>query len=96
LETGAQKDLPAWSHERERNRAATAYLVQAMAHHQLHHSKEAGETLAKAIEIIEKQCPKVDDGDLGREWPDWLFANILRREAESLIGDKSKTAGEIK
>jgi tetratricopeptide (TPR) repeat protein len=86
LATGARHDLPGWSHERERNRNAAAYLVQAMAHQQLNQSVEAHAALATGMNIIKTQFPNADSGDLGREWPDCLVARVLSREAQTLIG----------
>ena len=88
-ETGARRDLPAWTHERERNRAAAAYLVQAMAHQQLKQGTAARADLAMATDIVQTQLPQADSGDLGREWPDWLAAHILLREAKGLIETNS-------
>jgi len=85
LDSGARQDLPGWSHERERNRAAAAYLVQAMAYQQSRQTGPAHAALAKAVEIVETQLPSLESGDLGREWPDWLIAHILLREASGLI-----------
>jgi hypothetical protein len=85
LATGAQKSLPAWNHERERNRAAVVYLVQAMARHGLGQMAEARADLAKGKQIALTQFPALDSGDLGREWQDMLIARILLREATTLI-----------
>jgi eukaryotic-like serine/threonine-protein kinase len=85
LETGARQDLPAWSHERERNRAVAAYLVKAMAHQQLNQAAEARTALSRANDIVQTQLSQPDSGDIGREWPDWLVAQILLREANGLI-----------
>ncbi len=90
LATAAQKDLPGWNHERERNRTATAWLVQAMAHRQLGQTKKADEALSTAADLMDHQFPKVESGDLGREWADLLFASILRREAEAEAHDAGK------
>jgi serine/threonine protein kinase/Flp pilus assembly protein TadD len=83
--TGARLDLPGWNHERERNRAAVAYLVQAMAHQRLKHPTDAAIALAKGAGIVQNQFPQENSGDAGREWPDWLIAHILLREAKALI-----------
>jgi serine/threonine protein kinase/tetratricopeptide (TPR) repeat protein len=85
IATGANQDMPAWTHERERNRAAGARVVQAMAYQQLHRPDEAKGSLAKADEIIRTRCPQEDAGDVGREWQDWLVVQILRREAVQLM-----------
>jgi len=85
LTTGARQDLPGWSHERERNRDAAAYLIQAMAHQQLNQIIEAQAALANGMHIIKTQFPSAESGDLGREWQDVLVAGILSREAQTLI-----------
>ncbi|HUK82304.1 MAG TPA: hypothetical protein VLZ12_06695, partial [Verrucomicrobiae bacterium] len=84
--TAARQDRPGWTHERERNRTAAALLVQAMAHHRLNQADEARTSLATATEIIQTQFPQLESGDVGRDWPDWLIAHILQREAMALIG----------
>jgi len=85
VETGSRQDLPAWTHERERNRAAAAYLVKAMALQRLKLAGAASAALATATDIIQTRLPQAESGDLGREWPDWLVAQILLQEAKGLI-----------
>jgi serine/threonine protein kinase len=85
LATGARPDLPGWNHERERNRAAAIYLVQAMAHQRLKHPTDAAIAMTKGAAIVQNQFPQANSGDLGREWPEWLIAHIVLREAKSLI-----------
>ena len=85
LTTSGREDLPGWNHERERNREAAAYLVQAMAHQQLNQISEARAALTNGTAIINTQFPDATCGDLGREWQDWLLARILSREAQTLI-----------
>jgi serine/threonine protein kinase/Tfp pilus assembly protein PilF len=89
LETGARQDLPAWTHERERNRAVAALAVQAMAYHQLKNSSEAQTALASGTRLINDQCPQLTSGDLGREWPEWLIGRILFREAATLVSGQT-------
>jgi hypothetical protein len=85
LATAGQQSLPGWNHERERNLKAMAYLVEGMAHQQMQDTVAAQAALHQGIETIEMQFPAPDSGDLGRDWPDWLYAHILLREASSLI-----------
>ncbi len=89
-ETCAEAQLPAWTHERERNTSAGAYLVEAMAYHQLNQSTEAHAALTRGFEILRGQLPKADSGDTGRDWHDWLTVQILLREAEQAIDGKSR------
>jgi tetratricopeptide (TPR) repeat protein len=91
IATASREDLPAWSYERQRNRAAGASLVQAMACQQLQQDDEARLDLARALDIIRAQCPQADSGDVGREWPDWLTVQILEREASQLITGGSQS-----
>jgi hypothetical protein len=46
---------------------------------------DAGATLAKGLEIAEKNLPKLDSGDLGEGWLDWIITHALMREARALI-----------
>jgi len=66
-------------------RDVQAYMVLAMAQHQLKHLGEARAALAKGVEIAETKLPKLNSGDLGGGWSDWIIANILMGEAKSLI-----------
>jgi eukaryotic-like serine/threonine-protein kinase len=83
--TAGQKNLPGWNHERERNLKAIAYLVESMDRRQMQGATAAQAALNQAIEIIQTQFPAAGSGDLGRDWPDWLNAQILLREAKALI-----------
>jgi hypothetical protein len=56
-----------------------------MAHQRLKHPTDAAVTLIKGASIVQNQFPQANSGDLGREWPDWLIAHILFREAKALI-----------
>jgi serine/threonine protein kinase len=85
LTTAAQKNLPGWNHERERNLKAMAYLVSSMARYEIHDIAVARESLYQGSNLIATQFPAPDSPDLGRDWPDWLMAMILLREANSLI-----------
>jgi hypothetical protein len=48
-------------------------------------TEEACVALAKGVELAEKRLPKLDSGDLGYGWLDWLIGHILMREAQALI-----------
>ncbi|HWW03011.1 MAG TPA: alpha/beta hydrolase-fold protein [Candidatus Acidoferrum sp.] len=67
-------------------RNAEAYLVLAMAQHQLKNDEQARISLAKGVEIIKTTFPKLEDGDLGDAWIDWIMAQSLMKEAETLVG----------
>jgi tetratricopeptide (TPR) repeat protein len=85
LATAGQPNLPGWSHELERNRKVTAYLVESMAYFQMHNPLAAQAALGQATEIIGQQLPSIDSGDFGRDWPGWIAAHLLLREAQILI-----------
>ena len=71
---------------------AKAYLVIAMAQHQLNQVDESRPALAKAYEIVDTRMPKLDS-DLGVSWHDWLMTQILLREAKQLIeGDSAASS----
>ena len=61
-----------------------AYMVLAMAQYQVQHVEPARASLAKGAEI-EQKLPKVDSGDIGEGWVDWIIAHALMREAKALI-----------
>jgi tetratricopeptide (TPR) repeat protein len=83
--TAGRPNLPGWSHEMERNVAAAGFLVEAMASHQMHDGGAARGALDRGIAIVGTQLPPPDSGDLGRDWPNWLAADILLRETKALI-----------
>ena len=83
LLAGSQQALPGWTREAERNRAAAAYFVLAMAYQESKQTAEAQAALSRGIEIVQTQFPSPNGGDLGRDWPDLLIARILLREAQA-------------
>jgi serine/threonine protein kinase/Flp pilus assembly protein TadD len=95
LTMSTQQSLPGWNHERERNRCAAAYLVQAMAEQELKEVVPARTALATGVEIVQTQCPLVESGDVGREWQDWLVADILFREAKGLIESRAAAVNSL-
>jgi tetratricopeptide (TPR) repeat protein len=69
-----------------------AYLVSAMAHWQMQRTNEARGALAKGIQLAESKLPKLESGDLGDSWIDWILAQTLMAEAKALIeGQPSAT-----
>jgi Flp pilus assembly protein TadD len=66
-------------------RDVEAYMVLAMAQYRSGQADEARITLAKGVEIAEKKLPRLDSGDLGDGWLDWIIAQELMREAKALI-----------
>jgi tetratricopeptide (TPR) repeat protein len=91
LLANAKRALPGWTREAERNSSAAAYFVLAMAHQQSRQIEEAQSALAKGVEIVQTQVPPLATGDIGRDWPDWLIAHILLREAQALIEGQPAT-----
>ena len=67
-------------------RNAEAWMVMAMAQHQLGQFDEARAALAKGIATAEAKLPKLENGDLGETtWKDWIIAHTLTSEAKALI-----------
>ncbi len=72
---------------------ALALLVRAMAGHQRHVPAEAHRAYAEAVALIPAELRMLSSGDRKVRLPinsttahhDWLFAEILRREAEGLL-----------
>jgi hypothetical protein len=64
---------------------ALNHLLQAMAHHQLKDSDTAERSLKTAEQIIEQKLPKLESGELGVSWHDWLMCDLIRREAQAMI-----------
>jgi serine/threonine-protein kinase len=62
-----------------------ACTVLAMAQCQSKRMDQARATLAKGAEIAETKLPKLDSGDLGDDWKDWIVAHALLSEAKALI-----------
>jgi len=72
------------------------HMVLSMAHHQLHQTEQARATMLKGSEIAETKLPKIESGDIGDDWVDWLIAHTLMREAKALIEGESKIADSPK
>jgi serine/threonine protein kinase len=64
---------------------AQADAILAMAQQQLNQADAARETLKKGQQILDTKMPKTESGDLGVDWPDWVTARVLLREATGLI-----------
>jgi tetratricopeptide (TPR) repeat protein len=70
---------------------AAAFAVLALAQHRLGRSAEARAALASAREILAEKMPDPAKGrPFGGTWADWLRCQVLVREAEGLLGTKSK------
>jgi serine/threonine protein kinase/WD40 repeat protein/tetratricopeptide (TPR) repeat protein len=73
----------------DEDRYFEASMVQAMAHYQLKQLDQARAMLGKGIEIEQTHSPKLDSGDLGGSWRDWLIGRALKREAQELIDGRA-------
>jgi serine/threonine protein kinase len=60
-------------------------MVLAMAHYHSGQTNDARAVLAKGVEIIETRLPKLENGDLGVYWVDWIITHALMAEAKALI-----------
>jgi WD40 repeat protein/serine/threonine protein kinase len=73
--------------------ATGAYMVLAMSQCQMGQIEQARASLAKGAEI-EQKLPKLDSGDLGDGWIDWIIAHALMREAKAMIGSLPARASD--
>ncbi|HTA28904.1 MAG TPA: tetratricopeptide repeat protein, partial [Candidatus Cybelea sp.] len=64
---------------------AEACAILAMAQYRLKRFDEARAALAQCADIIKDKMPQLEQGDLGRDWRDWIIAHTLLAEAKSLI-----------
>jgi tetratricopeptide (TPR) repeat protein len=64
---------------------AQARLFLAMAYQELGRVDDARRTLDEAVQIMDTRLPKEADGDIGVILVDWVFCQVVRREAEALI-----------
>jgi non-specific serine/threonine protein kinase/serine/threonine-protein kinase len=89
------KTLPTET-ENEPGRDVEAYMVLAMANYQLKKNDEARAAFSKGAEIERTKLPKLESGDIGDKWEDWIIAHALLREAKALIEDTSETKAATK
>jgi hypothetical protein len=69
---------------------AESLAVLSMAQFKSGQTNEARNALASCSETVETKFPKLDSGNLGTDWRDWIIAQALRGEAGRLI-DQSLT-----
>jgi tetratricopeptide (TPR) repeat protein len=74
-----------------RNLAAVAVL--GMAEHKLNQTLAARTALSRAAKL-ESVLPKLERGDLGEDWHDWIVAHILLKEAQAIIASPTTRAPE--
>jgi len=73
-----------------------ASMLLAMSNYQLHRLDEARAAFAKGLEIAVRKLPKLESGDLSLYWDEWVFAQVLMREAKALIEGGANADGETK
>jgi len=79
------------------SRRVESYAVLAMSRYHLKQPEEARAALQKGTEIVDEKLPKLDSGDLGDDWREWIIAQALMVEAKALIeGDGASSAGIFK
>jgi hypothetical protein len=86
----AQKSIDNPSYPADANRFVDAYIVLAMAQYQMTQKNEARMTLAKGMGKAD-ELTKLESGDIGTGWRDWIIAHALMKEANALI--QGETAG---
>jgi eukaryotic-like serine/threonine-protein kinase len=64
---------------------APAYLVLAMAQHQLKRPEKARAALSKGLDIVNANLLQREKATLDENWVDWLIAHILLAEAQAMI-----------
>jgi len=74
-------------------RNAQAYLVLAMAQHESGKLAECRVALDQGDQIIEAM-PKLESGDIGETWSDWIIVHLLRQEAKTMIGAQPATPAQ--
>jgi tetratricopeptide (TPR) repeat protein len=65
--------------------AATAGFLLAMACHQRQLEADAQRYFDEATATVRQRMPRLEQGDLGPAWPDWLVCEIARQQAASMI-----------
>jgi tetratricopeptide (TPR) repeat protein len=62
-----------------------ACMVLTMAQYRSGQMDQARATFAQGVAIAETKLAKLDSGDIGEDWGDWIIAHALMREAIGLI-----------
>jgi WD40 repeat protein len=75
---------------------AQASLVNAMALHRLGRAEPARLALAAGVELIESKLPKINSGDLGVSWTDWIICHQLTAEAKALVEGGANGDGTVR
>jgi WD40 repeat protein/tetratricopeptide (TPR) repeat protein len=88
--TTCRKALSKAKNVGEKALAAAAFAVEAMALHRSGDAEGARRSLAEAKKLIDEKFLVLNGGGLGDGWHDWLAAQLLCREAETLLGNKKE------
>jgi len=67
-----------------------------MAQYRLQRVNDARASMLKGLEIEQNRLPKLESGNIGEYWSDWIRAHVLMREAKALIEGGAKAGGETK
>jgi Flp pilus assembly protein TadD len=78
--------------EGDPHRTVAAYMVLAMAQYQLKQVDEARATLAKGVKLADSKLATLG----GPQWNDQITAQVLTREARTLIERDAKTSDQTK
>jgi tetratricopeptide (TPR) repeat protein len=69
------------------------WMILAMARWHLKEIDLARSSFARGDELVEHQLPKLEEGNLGWDWPHWIVARALHLEARQLI--EGAAAGDV-
>ena len=67
-------------------RETTTRCILAMSHYRLSQIEKAKAELTKAVELSRTKLKRLGMGELGLVWPEWYIAQVMLREAKTLIG----------
>ncbi|WP_367871124.1 tetratricopeptide repeat protein [Luteolibacter sp. Populi] len=71
-----------------------ALAVRAMALRRLNQPELARASLAQGSAVFGSKLPKLEGGDLGQDWRDWIIVRELLEEARALIDDGEGRSGD--
>ncbi len=74
---------------------AEATAIIAMSQFQLSHPDEARTALADCNRVIRDKLPKLERGDMGDSWRDWIIAHALQSEAKRMIEGEPASAAQM-
>jgi serine/threonine protein kinase/WD40 repeat protein len=65
-------------------------LFLAMAYHSAGQAERAVDWLDQAVQVIDLDLPRAGRDPLGDSWQGWIMCQVIRREAETMIGGQLK------